>query len=1509
MEKTVVISLGAGNLRDGFPSVTARLQLSQYTGSLPSAPALVESYRIWRSTYRALSNRLSLRRAFGSHQALEEDELEIELGGVTHVSQQSFESYSQQIEQQMNAWLSAPGLREIERQMRSQLSPTDEIRVIFETRNDLARQLPWHCWYFFKDYPKAEMALSRLDYQPPVQISKPRQQARILAILGDASGIDTAFEQQALRSLSHTKENVHIEFLAAPSRQTFDKALWDKKGWDILFFAGHSRTEGQTGRLYINEQAAHNSLTIEQLKEALKQAISNGLQLAIFNSCDGIGLAEALTQLQLPQVIVMREPVPNRVAQAFLQHFLTAFVEERQSLYAAIRQARRKLQGLENEFPGASWLPVLCQNPAVKPLSWAKLGSANRCPYKGLSTFNRSDAHLFFGREHAVQSLLTAVERNPFVAVVGPSGNGKSSVVFAGLIPNLTQQWQVAVCRPGPNPFEALVGTINQVKHQAERKGARNKVLVVVDQFEELYTLSSAEEKQPFLDLLLNSVRSAPNFTFLITMRADFYGHALGDRRLSDALQAGSYNLGPMSQTELRAAIAKPAAQAQIALEPGLTDKLIADTTANSVIQSGRLPLLSFTLAKLWEEQAAGMLTHQAYQKIGGLETALANYAETVYAQLSAEEQQRSQRIFLQLIVPGSGTAASRRMAQREEIGEENWPLVSQLASARLVITNRLVTTGKETTEETAEIIHEALIRAWGRLDYWIQTDAEFRRWQETLRQTIQQWEATGREPAALLRGKQLSAAQEWLERREDELAPTEKAFIQQSTSAQTQAIKRESRRRRLAVSGLSAGLAIASGLGGLALWGWQRATLGEVKATVAASDALFNSGQHLDALVAALTAQEMLETSWIDNESVRADAVRSLRAAVSRADERNRLTAHHATTTAIAFAKNGQFFASVSKDKTIKLWSPNGTLQQTFEGHQGEIWGLAISQNSQLIASASDDTTVKLWRPDGTEVATLKGHTSEVNAVAFSADGQILASADESGRVYLWQADGQLIASFSAHPGSKIDTVAFSPANTVSPPVVATGSGDGTIRLWTLNGQQQQELKGHERTVRDIAFSPDGTRLISASADGTIGFWDIQNISSHKLIAQLEEHDGIVDGIDFSPDGRFFASAGHDNTVRLWQRDGKLLKTFTGHTDGVLGVAFSADGRQIASTGYDGTVRLWQLETSLLEQIAAHSNDAREVVFSPSGQIVASSSTDRTIKLWQPDGTLIKAFNNNTSVYSLAFSPDGQMLVSGDRAGKIGFWPVGNHSQSNPQQTTPTAARDQHNGWITGLAYRQDGQLIASASDDQTVKLWRPDGALAATLAGHTAGVKSVAFSPTSQHIVSASDDTTVRLWTPDGKPIKTLTGHEAVINSAIYSPNGELIASASDDQTIRLWRSDGTLIAKLEGHTGAVTEVAFSPDGTQIASSSADRTIRLWNSQGELLTTFSGYPDGLHGVAFSPKGDQLAAAGVDGTVTLWDLPTALDTDAIVQEGCKWLSDYLQGHFSDNQAHREICL
>jgi CHASE2 domain-containing sensor protein len=373
MSKLIVFNLGRGNLQNGFPFVSVRLESDkekmQFTGSLPPATELVELYRRWQQFYNLLYKVRSVRKIQPQFQLIEDDddELFIDENSVNYVSDRDFTETSEQLQNKLDRWLDSEDFRLIERQLRKQLAPSDEIRLIIQTEDPELRKLPWHIWQFFKDYTNAEVALSSLNFESRKISKNNSHQVRILAILGDSTGIDI----QADRRLLERLPSAEIVFLIEPTRQTLDEQLWDKKGWDILFFAGHSTTnvEQRLGQIYINKS---ESLTIPQLKNALNKAIERGLQLAIFNSCEGLGLAEQLSDLYIPQVIVMREPVPDRVAQEFLKSFLTLF-SEGQSFYLAVREARERLQGIEGDFPGASWLPAIFQNPAEVPLTWQQL--------------------------------------------------------------------------------------------------------------------------------------------------------------------------------------------------------------------------------------------------------------------------------------------------------------------------------------------------------------------------------------------------------------------------------------------------------------------------------------------------------------------------------------------------------------------------------------------------------------------------------------------------------------------------------------------------------------------------------------------------------------------------------------------------------------------------------------------------------------------------------------------------------------------------------------------------------------------------------------------------------------------------------------------------------------------------------------------------------------------------------------------------------------------------------
>jgi CHASE2 domain-containing sensor protein len=378
MSKLVILNLGKGNLNSGFPFVTLQIQDKicqrwwQFQGCLPANSIIAELYYRWQLLYQLFYEsriiNIGLR-----HSSSDDIGIKIDDTDVTHFSDVEFSDVCHKLQQQINIWLDTEGFRNIERQMRMELVANEPIQFILQSEDSLIRKLPWQNWKFFQDYTQAELGLGAIEFKPyKTTIFSPKK-VRILAILGNSRGIDVQTDREILGNLPNTR----IVFLVEPTRQQLDEHLWDENGWDILFFAGHSdrnlnsigESDTETAHLCINKNC---SITISQLKNALKKAVENGLQIAIFNSCNGLELVQKLNDIHIPQTIVMREPVPDKVAQEFLKNFLKNFVSGQQ-FYLAVRQAREKLQGLESEFPAASWLPVICQNPGVISPTWETL--------------------------------------------------------------------------------------------------------------------------------------------------------------------------------------------------------------------------------------------------------------------------------------------------------------------------------------------------------------------------------------------------------------------------------------------------------------------------------------------------------------------------------------------------------------------------------------------------------------------------------------------------------------------------------------------------------------------------------------------------------------------------------------------------------------------------------------------------------------------------------------------------------------------------------------------------------------------------------------------------------------------------------------------------------------------------------------------------------------------------------------------------------------------------------
>ncbi len=357
MCKLVVLKFADGSFEQGF-SVTLQIgeegerPSTEITGRLPAAAEMPLYYNHWQASYRQL----------GSRYRLSADKVQVTNVSVT----QDCQNTAHILRSRFNTWLKSEEFRPVREKWLEKLLPTDELRVILQTEDYQLKRLPWHLWDVLERYPKAEVAIASPTYERVASKKTRNDKVNILAIVGNSQGIDTEADLNLLQQLN----DANVTFLVEPQRKELTDQLWGNS-WDILFFAGHSSSHGKdcTGRIYLNTT---DSLTISELRYALRKAVERGLQLAIFNSCDGLGLARDLADLQIPQMIVMREPVPDLVAQEFLKYFLKGFASG-DLFYLAVREARERLQGLEDTFPCATWLPAICQNLAEAPPSWQQI--------------------------------------------------------------------------------------------------------------------------------------------------------------------------------------------------------------------------------------------------------------------------------------------------------------------------------------------------------------------------------------------------------------------------------------------------------------------------------------------------------------------------------------------------------------------------------------------------------------------------------------------------------------------------------------------------------------------------------------------------------------------------------------------------------------------------------------------------------------------------------------------------------------------------------------------------------------------------------------------------------------------------------------------------------------------------------------------------------------------------------------------------------------------------------
>ncbi|WP_437826615.1 nSTAND1 domain-containing NTPase [Sorangium sp. So ce1153] len=1152
---------------------------------------------------------------------------------------------------------------------------------------------------------------------------------------------------------------------------------------------------------------------------------------------------------------------------------------------------------------------LLAELEALLPGRAALALDEDESPFAGLAAFQEADAPRFFGREREVAALVTRLRNQQLVAVAGPSGAGKSSFVRAGVIPALHRsgdRWEAFILRPGHRPLSALVDLLAQIadaesggatgapelpdhdalvatlraqpghlgarlRARCRREGRRHRILLFVDQFEELYTLGApAEARAAFVACLAGAADDASSpLRVLLAIRSDFLDRVAEDHHFMTEVTRGLSFLPPMGRDGLREALTRPTEATGHRFE---TAEMVEHMLGTLESTRSPLPLLQFTASKLWEarDRERRILTQESYARLGGVAGALSAHADAVLSALPLSEQRLARAVLLRLVTPQRTRAVVRMEELRElaRVGQGDAALaiaqvVQHLAGARLL----LIETGGEREGTTVELVHESLIDRWAKLGQWLaesEQDAEFL---ARLRAAAQQWELSGQAEGLLWRDRAAQDARAWYERRRAEQGAEWRAGLGGREERYLLAVvahcERARRLRRQLTTGVIAALtAFAVTVSYLAIRAGQQATRADREALRARNATRVAAARELQADPTSVLAI-LREVEPRDEPRGWAVLARwALYSRISRA-----VLVHPDGVLDADYSPDGKRIVTASWDRKARVWNADGTGEPlVLRGHEDRVNSAAFSPDGARVVTASWDRTARVWSADGAgEPLVLRGHEDWVYSAAFSPDGKriVTASADRTARV--WSADGAGEPIVLRGHTDQVYAAAFSPDGKR----IVTGAQDRTARVWSADGAGEPiVLRGHDERVYSVAFSPDGKRVATASWDRTVRVWNADGTGEPIV---LRGHDDRVYSVAFSPDNKRVATGSQDETVRVWNADGTGEPfVLRGHDDQVYAVAFSPDGRRIVSASHDRTARVWDADgTGEPIVLRGHTDRIYGVAFSPDGRRAASASLDRTARVWNADGTgePLVLRGHGDEVTSVAFSPDGKRVATGSADKTVRVWDAEGAGE-------PLVLRG-HEDQVYSAVFSPDGRRIASGSWDRTVRVWNADGTgEPLVLRGHDDRIYSVAFSPDGERILSGSSDNTARVWSADGKgePI-VFRGHDGGINAVAFSPDGKRIATASWDRTARVWSADGTgEPIVLRGHEHWVLGVAFSPDGKRIATGSQDKTVRVWSADGAgepLVLRASDSP--INAVAFSPDGQRVVAAADDMVVRVW--------------------------------------
>ena len=1034
---------------------------------------------------------------------------------------------------------------------------------------------------------------------------------------------------------------------------------------------------------------------------------------------------------------------------------------------------------------------------------------ANMRPYRGLETFKPEHAPFFFGREALTEWLLNEIspstyinDPNRFLAIIGASGSGKSSLALAGLIPALrqgrieeSQNWSIVILRPGKDPLESLAISLKAAqcignfipsvktmisdfsedhRHLHWKVGEALygvkescRILILIDQFEEIFTLCQEDSvRKTFIENLLYASNVVHGKTILVlTMRADFYSKCAAYEKLAAALSDHQVLVGPMTEDELRRAIQYPAQLLGCEMEGGLAEILINDFDN----QPGALPLLQHALSELWDKRNGRWLTRDAYQAIGKLEGALEKYANSVFDKFSESEQQLCRHIFLSLTQPGEGTEDTKRRALVKELipadvnDESIFHVIRYLADCRLITTE-----GEKEIPESGyvEVAHEALIRGWSKLRSWIDSDREALRIHRRLSNAASEWEKSGNDESYLYGGARLAEAEEWNGLHGQSMNPIEKEFLEKSIDLREKIISEEILRQkklrlRAFVATVAAGIAILAA--GIAFFAFNKADLEREK------------------------AQNLLSKNYLSN-------------ALFAKEKNRRLRLLHYGAKAVEVSVNQKFY----KNTAYNIFTHISFFLTSIFEHNDAVSGAAFNQDETRILTWSRDGTARLWdAKDGSPIGNPIKHDRAVSGAVFTKNETRILTWSDDGTARLWDAkDGSPIGQPMQHDGD-VRGAAFNKGETR----ILTWSGDGTARLWEAkDGSPIGQPMKHDSPVSGAAFTKDETRILTWSYDGTARLWEAKDGS--PIGRPMQHGNGVfgVYGAAFNKGETRILTWSGDGTARLWDaKDGSPIGQPMKHDSDVSDAAFNKDETRILTWSSDGTARLWDAKDgSPIGNPMKHDNSVEGAAFNKGETRILTWSGDGTARLWEAkDGSPIgQPMKHEGSVYGAVFTKDEARILTWSRDGTARLWEA--------KDGSPIGQPMKHEGSVSGAVFTKDEARILTWSGDGTARLWEAkDGSPIGQPMKHDSAVSGAAFTKDETRILTWSGDGTARLWeVKDGSPISQPMKHDSFVYGAVLTKDETRILTWSYDDTARLWDAkDGSPIGRPMKHGMVLT------------------------------------------------------------------------------------------------------